>query len=121
MIVLSHVTQHYGVRPVLRGINLRIERGEIVVVLGPNGMGKSTLLGVMGGALTPQRGYVEIDGLRRRSSVENELAIRRKALYLPDKAWVPAQRTGREFLLGVGRLYEVSDDRLFDHIERGGQ
>jgi ABC-type multidrug transport system ATPase subunit len=117
MIVLSDVTQHYGVRPVLHGINLQIERGEIVVVLGPNGMGKSTLLGVMGGALTPQRGYVEIDGLRRKSSVENELAIRRKALYLPDKAWVPAQRTGREFLLGVGRLYDLPDERMFDHIE----
>ncbi|SIO18719.1 ABC transporter [Singulisphaera sp. GP187] len=58
MIVLADVTQHYGVRPVLRGINLPIERGEVVVVLGPNGMGKTTLLGVMGGVLSPQRGPV---------------------------------------------------------------
>ena len=51
MIELHDVTQHYGVRPVLRGISLRVERGEVVVVLGPNGMGKSTLLGVMAGVL----------------------------------------------------------------------
>jgi ABC-type transporter Mla maintaining outer membrane lipid asymmetry ATPase subunit MlaF len=39
VIELDQVTQHYGVRPVLRGISLRIERGEVVVILGPNGMG----------------------------------------------------------------------------------
>ena len=66
MIELIDVTQHYGVRPVLRGISLRIERGEVVTILGPNGMGKSTLLGVMAGVLSPQRGTVLIDGLKRR-------------------------------------------------------
>ncbi len=64
MIELLDVTQHYGVRPVLRGISLRIERGEVVTILGPNGMGKSTLLGVMAGVLSPQRGTVLIDGLQ---------------------------------------------------------
>jgi ABC-type cobalamin/Fe3+-siderophores transport system ATPase subunit len=48
MIELIDVTQHYGVRPVLKKISLRVEQAELVVVLGPNGMGKSTLLGVMG-------------------------------------------------------------------------
>lgn len=118
MIVLSDVTQHYGVRPVLTKLNLRIDQGEIVVVLGPNGMGKSTLLGVMGGALCPQAGYVEIGGLRRRRSVREEVEIRRMAVYLPDKPWLPGNRTGREFLLGVGRLYDIPDERLFDHADR---
>ena len=44
MIELLDITQHYGVRPVLLGINLRIERGEVVVILGPNGMGKRPVL-----------------------------------------------------------------------------
>lgn len=118
MIRLVDITQHYGVRPVLREINLRIESGELVSILGPNGMGKTTLLAVMAGVLHPQRGYVEIDGIRRRSSVENEAALRRRTVYLPDHPWLPKNRTGREFLLAVGRLYEVEDERLMDHVER---
>jgi ABC-type multidrug transport system ATPase subunit len=115
VIELEDVTQHYGVRPVLRGISLRIERGEVVVILGPNGMGKSTLLGVMAGVLAPQQGSVTIDGKRRRGSEEEELAIRKMTVFLPDQPWLPANRTGREFVLAVGRLYEVEEERLIDH------
>lgn len=118
MIELDGVTQHYGVRPVLRGISLRIERGEVVVILGPNGMGKTTLLSVMAGVLTPQHGSVTIDGLRRRGSPEEELEIRMKTVYLPDQPWLPANRTGREFLLAVGRLYDVPDERLMEHVDQ---
>jgi ABC-2 type transport system ATP-binding protein len=57
VIELLDVTQHFGVRPVLRGISLRIERGEVVTILGPNGMGKSTLLGVMAGVLSSLSGW----------------------------------------------------------------
>jgi ABC-2 type transport system ATP-binding protein len=118
VIELIDVTQHYGVRPVLRGISVRIERGEVVTILGPNGMGKSTLLGVMAGVLSPQRGTVWIDGLKRRGSEEEEWAIRKMTVFLPDQPWLPANRTGREFLLSVGRLYEVEDERLMEHVDQ---
>lgn len=118
MIRLVRVTQHYGVRPVLRDIQLEIPAGQLVAVVGPNGMGKSTLLRVMAGILSPQQGYVEIAGLRRRSSEANELAIRRRVCFLPDHPWLPKRATGREFLAAVGRLYEIEDTRLLDHIDR---
>jgi ABC-type multidrug transport system ATPase subunit len=118
MIRVVDVTHHYGVRPVLRRVNLEVQAGELVVVLGPNGMGKTTLLGVIAGALWPLKGFVEIDGRRRRASVEDELAIRRWLAYLPDHPWLPGIRTGREFLLAIGRLYDIDDDRLMDHVNR---
>lgn len=118
MIHLSCVTQHYGVRPVLQEIELKIPAGRLTAIVGPNGMGKTTLLGVMAGVLSPQKGYVEIDGLRRRRTEEEELAIRRRVVYLPDHPWLPVARTGREFLLGVGQLYGVEIGRLIDHVER---
>ncbi len=118
MIRVVNIVQHYGVRPVLRNISLEIGSGELAVVLGPNGSGKSTLLGVMAGALWPQQGQVEIDGLRRRSAIDEELAIRKRTVFLPDHAWLPANRTGREFLLAVGRLYDIPDGRLMGHVDR---
>lgn len=118
MIELDHITQHYSIRPVLKDVSLRVDEGELVVIVGPNGMGKSTLLSVMGGTLTPQKGTVRINGLTRRSTVEHELAIRRMALYLPDQPWMPALRTVREYILAVARLYDVPDDRLFAHCDR---
>lgn len=118
MIRVVDVTHHYGIRPVLRGVSLEIPEGELAIVLGPNGMGKTTLLSVMAGVLWPIKGHVEIGGRRRRSCEEDELAIRRQVAWLPDHPWLPGARTGREFLLAVGRLYDIDDDRLMDHVDR---
>lgn len=118
MITLEGVVQHYGVRPVLRDVTLQIPAGQIVAIVGPNGIGKTTLLGVMAGVLTPQRGFVEIDGARRHRSTEEELAIRRRVVYLPDHPWLPVNRTGREFLLAVGQLYDLEINGLIEHVDR---
>jgi ABC-type branched-subunit amino acid transport system ATPase component len=45
---------------VLKGVDLEVERGEIVSVIGPNGAGKSTLLKVIAGVLRPSRGRVRL-------------------------------------------------------------
>ncbi len=118
MIHLVDVWHHYSVQPTLRGINLKIEAGEAVCVMGPNGMGKSTLLGIAAGVLAPLKGHVEIDGLRRRRSIEEEKKIRQRVAYLPDTPWLPQMATGREFVLAAGRLYGIEEDRLFDHAKR---
>ena len=118
MICVTSITQHYGVKPVLRDVNLTIQPGELVGILGPNGMGKTTLLSALAGVLKPQKGHVEIGGRRRRSSIDAERDIRREVVFLPDHPWLPRNRTGREFLLSVGRLYEIDENRLIDHVER---
>ncbi len=118
MIDVVDLTVHYGVKPVLKNVNLHIKQGELVVIVGPNGMGKTTLLGVMGGVIPAHRGYVELNGKTRRRTPEDELEIRQNAIYLPDQPWLPAQSTPREFILAVGRLYSIPDDRLFEEVER---
>lgn len=118
MIQLRNILQHYGIRPILRDVDLEVRTGEVLVIMGPNGTGKTTLLGVMAGVLSPQRGEVEIDGRRRRASEEDELAIRRRVIYLPAEPWLPPGISGREFLMAVGRLYDIPDLHLMDHIDR---
>src|SRR5436190_8036619 len=118
MIKVADVSHHYGVRPVLSHINLEIPDGGLVVVMGPNGVGKSTLLGIIAGLLAPAKGYVEINGLRRRSSETKELQIRKQVAFLPDHPWLPDFMTVREWLLANGRLYDVDQDQLLDHIGR---
>jgi ABC-type multidrug transport system ATPase subunit len=46
------------------------------------------------------------------------LAIRRRVVYAPDHPWLPKNRTGREFVLAVGRLYGLDETHLLDHVER---
>jgi ABC-type multidrug transport system ATPase subunit len=118
MIRVVDVTHHYGVRPILKNISFEVQTGEVVVVVGPNGMGKTTLLGVLAGVLWPHSGFVQIDGIARRESVDGERELRRKIAYLPDDAWLPTMRTGREYMLAIGRMYGVDDLRLFDHADR---
>ena len=65
MIHAVDLTHHYGVRPVLRGINLHVAKGEVLALMGPNGSGKSTLLAVMGGLLSPIKGLHA--GIRKKS------------------------------------------------------
>ncbi len=117
MITFHDIWHHYGARPTLRGVDLTVRAGELVCVMGPNGMGKTTLLSVAAGLLPPLRGRVEIDGLVRRSSIEAERAIRRRVVYLPDSPWLARFMTGREMLVAVGRLYEIEPVRLFEHID----
>lgn len=118
LVSLSKVTQHYGIRPVLKDVNLRFSPHRLTAIVGPNGMGKSTLLKVIAGLLSPQEGYVEIDGLRRRRSVEEELACRRRVAYLPDHPWVPLHASGREFILELARLYDVELEFAIEHAQR---
>ncbi|MEA4855754.1 heme ABC exporter ATP-binding protein CcmA [Solidesulfovibrio sp.] len=57
---LRRVSRFFGERPVLRGIDLDVEPGQVVLVVGPNGAGKSTLLRLAAGLMPPSEGEVEL-------------------------------------------------------------
>ena len=64
---------------ILKGIDLRVEQGEFVAVVGPSGSGKSTLLGIIAGLDTPTSGQVLIDGVDITRMGEGQLAQVRNA------------------------------------------
>jgi NitT/TauT family transport system ATP-binding protein len=61
-LVAEGIAHRYGSLEALRGVELRVARGEIVVVIGPSGCGKSTLLAILGGLIAPDRGRVMTEG-----------------------------------------------------------
>jgi putative ABC transport system ATP-binding protein len=63
----------------LREVNLTVEEGEMVAIVGPSGSGKSTLLGLLGGLDTPSAGRVEVDGTDITTLGENQLSDVRSA------------------------------------------
>lgn len=63
MITLHNITKSFGTLQVLKGIDLHIDKGEVVSIVGPSGAGKTTLLQIMGTLDTPDTGSVEIDGI----------------------------------------------------------
>ncbi len=62
MIVCNNINRSFGQLKVLKDINLRINKGEVVSIVGASGAGKSTLLQIMGSLLPPSSGNVVIDG-----------------------------------------------------------
>ncbi len=59
----DQIVKSFGGTRALRGVSLRVARGEIVALLGENGAGKSTLIKIMGGIYAPSSGQVTIDGV----------------------------------------------------------
>lgn len=62
MIDIKNITKHFGPLEVLKGIDLHIDQGEIVAIVGPSGAGKTTLLQIIGTLDRPDSGTVIIDG-----------------------------------------------------------
>lgn len=74
MIRLENITRSFGSLQVLKGINLEVEKGEIVSITGPSGAGKTTLLQIMGSLDRPDSGHVLYNGRDITSLDEKELS-----------------------------------------------
>jgi len=78
LLELVEVSQKYGNREVLKGVNLSIARGEVLALIGPTGAGKTTLLRIMGLLDLPSQGTIYFDGKRVAESGKQRLEIRRR-------------------------------------------
>lgn len=82
IVTAQGITKRYGSGhaqvEALRGIDLTVEKGEFVAIMGPSGSGKSTLLALLGGLESPTDGQVSVDGLPLACTSETELAVMRR-------------------------------------------
>lgn len=72
LVVVDELHKQFGETKVLRGVNLTVEEGDVVAVIGRSGSGKSTFLRILNGLETFDAGFVKIDGDRVRG-LENDL------------------------------------------------
>ena len=101
------------------GVDLTVERGELLVLLGQNGAGKSTTLRCLGGILRPDAGVIELDRLRLPDKLDE---VRSRLGVVPDQARLYGRNTAPEYLDHFGFLYGVPADvrkrRIADLLER---
>lgn len=122
ILAAERLVKRYGQTDALRGIDLAIERGEILAVLGPSGSGKSTLLHCLAGILPADRGSVTYDGRRIDQLKEAERSALRRTAFgfvfqfgqlLPELT--AAENVALPLLLdGVGR--READERSLDAL-----
>ena len=79
VVELRNVTFGYGAVPVVEGINLHLHRGQFAGLVGPSGAGKTTVLRLILGSLTPNSGMVFIEG----SDLKGKLSILVYATAIP--------------------------------------
>lgn len=80
---LRGVNATYGTVQVLWDINLEMDEGEIVTIIGPNGSGKTTLLKVIAGLIKPSSGAVEFNGERIDGKPSHEI-VKKGICYVPE-------------------------------------
>ena len=101
------------------GVDLHVERGELLVLLGQNGAGKSTTLRCLGGILRPDAGLIELDGLRLPDKLDE---VRKRLGVVPDQARLYGRNTAPEYLDHFGYLYGVPEQerrkRIAELLER---
>lgn len=102
MLEIDNLIKRYGRLEAVRGISLRVNKGEVFGFLGPNGAGKTTTIKCCTGLLRPTSGSVRINGY---DIVEQAAAAKALVGYVPDTPYLYDKLTGREFVHFVSGLY----------------
>ena len=96
----EHLTKCYGRITALDDVNLTIESGKIIGLLGPNGSGKTTLIKLINGLLTPTKGELFING--NKPGVETKKIVS----YLPDNNFLNSWMTAEQIIDLFTEFYE---------------
>lgn len=103
LIEFQHLSKNYGAAMALSDINLSLDKGKIIGLLGPNGSGKTTLIKLMNGLLQPSVGSVLIGG--SLPGIETKKIVS----YLPERTYLNAWMSVRQILTFFEDFYQDFD------------
>lgn len=114
MIRLKGITKRYGHLAAVRDLNLEVEDGEIMGIIGHNGAGKSTTLKMIVGLVSPTSGNVEVMG---RDMAKESTYVKRFIGYLPEESPLYENMTVTEYLTFFSELYKMPKRETEERID----
>ena len=106
LVEVKNIKKKYGSKEAVKGISFNIKENEILGLLGPNGSGKTTTIGMMLGLLKPSNGEILIDG---KKIEENRIETLQKINFISPYIELPKKLTVKQNLIVYCRLYNVLD------------
>jgi ABC-2 type transport system ATP-binding protein len=115
MIQLTNITKRYDNTTVVHDLNLQINQGEIVGIIGHNGAGKSTTMKMIAGLVEPTSGKISVMGqdIQKGSSVK----VKQKIGYLPEESPLYEAMTAEQYLLFFSELYQMPRHKALKRID----
>jgi len=116
-IEINNLNKKYGNILAVKNINFKIDKGKIIGLLGPNGCGKSTTIGMMLGLIKPTSGTVVING---QNIEHNRTSLLEKMNFISPYIELPKKLTVEENLKVYGRLYGVKnlEGKIYEIMEK---
>lgn len=109
----KNLVKKYGKKTALNGLDLTVESGQIIGLLGPNGSGKTTLIKIANGLLTPSSGEVAIHGDKIG------VATKKVVSYLPERTYLSSWMKVKDIIDYFSDFYEDFDSaRAYDMLKK---
>ncbi|MGD6965925.1 ABC transporter ATP-binding protein [Rossellomorea vietnamensis] len=108
---IRELQKSFGSKHVLKGIDLEVQKGQIIGYIGPNGAGKSTTVKILLGLETADRGEIEVFGEKISDS---NIDYKRKIGYVPEIAEIYDNLTANEYMTFIGELYGMTAEEAGD-------
>lgn len=115
LIDCKDLQKSYGKKQVIRNMDLQLEKGKIIGLLGPNGSGKTTLIKILAGILCRDKGEVTIDG--------KQIGVQSKEIvsYLPERTYLsPSMRVIEAILFFEDFYADFRKDKAVEMLEKLG-
>ena len=112
LVEVKELKKNYGSKEAVKSISFKINENEILGLLGPNGSGKTTTIGMMLGLLKPTSGEILIEG---KKIEEDRIKILEKINFISPYIELPKKLTVKQNLIVFGKLYKI--EKLNERID----
>lgn len=122
-IEIKNLNKNYKKFEAVKNLNFKIESGSIIGLLGPNGCGKTTTLGMILGLIKPTKGKILVKG-KNVENEKNRIEVLEKMNFISPYVELPKKLTVKENLIVYGKMYEVENlnfkiEKLVDELNLG--